>query len=135
MSKFGKEYHKAYYQKRKSKVIDFLGGKCVICGSTEQLEIDHINPSDKTFSINKKLSIKHINELEKCQLLCAIHHREKTAKENSGFTHGTIYGFMRKKCTCDECQEAKNTFNKDRKAARMAKLANAVGSNPTAVKA
>jgi len=33
-----------------------LGGRCVRCGATEDLEFDHIDPSTKRFTISGGLS-------------------------------------------------------------------------------
>lgn len=110
-NKFGADYHREYYKKRKQKVIDYLGGKCVKCGTTERLEVDHIDPKQKSFHINKRLSLNQIkDELAKCQLLCTPCHRAKTSEENKGFTHGTIYSWMRKRCKCDVCNAAKRIW-------------------------
>lgn len=119
MSKFGAEYHREYYRKRKQAIFDYLGGKCVVCGTTENLHIDHKNPKDKSFNISSKLSVKNNKEeLDKCQLLCETHHREKTAEENSGFTHGTIYGWQKAKCNCSVCYEHKKAWHEKRNAKR-----------------
>ena len=121
-NKFGAEYHREYYKKRRQAIFEYLGGVCVVCGTTENLEVDHKDRSDKSFSISSKLSVKNNKEeLDKCQLLCTTHHREKTAKENSGWSHGTIYGWMRKKCSCESCLEAKTIWSERRNAARRKK--------------
>lgn len=118
-SKFGKEYHRAYYYKRRQEIIDYLGGKCVICGSQENLQFDHIDPSQKLFDIKSKLSLRTSKEeIDKCQLLCRPCHLDKTGEENTGFTHGTIYGWMKKKCGCDSCQRAKRSWHDARNLAR-----------------
>lgn len=57
-------------------------------------------------------------ELDKCQLLCRDCHQLKTGKENSGYTHGTIYAWMKVKCKCDTCTQAKKAWNEDRNAKR-----------------
>lgn len=69
------------YNRRKEEAIQFLGGVCVDCGTTNMLEFDHIEPTTKSFVIGKKLSSvskeKLKEELEKCQLLCKTCHDEK----------------------------------------------------------
>jgi len=69
------------YHKRRVKLIEQLGGKCAICGSTENLEFDHIDSSSKEIKIGECMSYD-INliqkELSKCQLLCKKCHIEKT---------------------------------------------------------
>jgi len=79
-----KELAKKYRKEKKAICLEYLGGKCVVCGTTERLEFDHIKREGKKYSIASKLSYKFDNlkeELDKCQLLCAPCHLDKTAKE------------------------------------------------------
>ena len=77
-----------YYENRRQ-CIDKLGGKCVECGVTENLQFDHINPLEKSFAISETLhfspkmkkEVKFDEELNKCQLLCPRCHLEKTKNE------------------------------------------------------
>jgi 5-methylcytosine-specific restriction endonuclease McrA len=39
------KYMKERYERRRSEAVASLGGKCVVCGTTDRLELDHINPS------------------------------------------------------------------------------------------
>ena len=83
----------------------------MICGSNQDLEIDHKDKSEKSFNIGLRLSVKNNKkELDKCQILCSICHNQKTSKENKGFTHGTIYAWMNKKCNCAECYKVKRKW-------------------------
>lgn len=93
-----------------------IGKSCAKCGSTENLEVDHIDPELKAFGVSnqwtKKNTAKIAEELKKCQALCYSCHKEKSARESSErktgtFTHGTIYGWMKAKCTCSVCLETK----------------------------
>lgn len=105
-----KNYNRHYWHERRQKIIDFLGGSCVNCGSTEFLEFDHIDPNDKSFDIKTNVTLSNSEvseELKKCQLLCNTCHQQKTAKENTGFTHGTTYGWMKAKCSCPDCTDKK----------------------------
>lgn len=105
-----REYHRAYWRKRRQKIIDFLGGECVECGEADFLEFDHIDPNDKSFDIKANVTLSNsevYEELKKCQLLCKTCHQQKTAKENSGFTHGTTHGWMKAKCPCFDCIQKK----------------------------
>ncbi len=93
----------------------------MICGTSDNLHFDHEIPEDKSFNISGNLTLSNdvvFAELYKCQLLCRTHHLEKTAKENSGFTHGTIYAWMRIKCPCELCEIAKRAWHDDRNAKR-----------------
>lgn len=74
------------YHQRRQKIIEKLGGCCVKCGSTENLEIDHIDRSSKEIDIARCLSgikeSKLKQELDKCQLLCQKCHNYKTFHES-----------------------------------------------------
>lgn len=74
-------YNLARYKKRMAEAIEILGGACVICGSTENLQLDHINPSTKKFNVGKLWSVNQeefLEEITKCQLLCFTCHIAKT---------------------------------------------------------
>lgn len=78
---YQREYQKKRWAKRKQELIDFLGGKCVKCGSTEELQFDHIDPSTKSFTIASCPTASEermMAEIKKCQLLCRKCHEEKT---------------------------------------------------------
>jgi 5-methylcytosine-specific restriction endonuclease McrA len=100
-----REYFKEYYARRKSEYIALLGGKCARCGSTENLEFDHIDPKIKSFNITNFLNFsraKVLEELKKCQLLCYICHKKKTNKPRE---HGTTTMY-RRGCRCGMCSGA-----------------------------
>ena len=117
---------KEQYHARMKLIREKLGGKCVVCGTTERLEIDHIDPKAKAFTVSCGWgrSWKSIEaELEKCQLLCFDHHREKTKVngEHAGgrnkaqsIPHGTVSGYIRHKCRCLDCREAKVDYYRKR---------------------
>lgn len=72
------------YYKKRNELIAALGGRCILCGSTEDLNFDHTDQIDKKFAIGKLLS--HSNrevdkEVQKCDLLCFTCHMKKT-KDN-----------------------------------------------------
>lgn len=65
----------------KQQCIDYKGGKCEICDYNRciaALEFHHLNPESKDFLISGRYSLtdKVKNELDKCQLCCAVCHRE-----------------------------------------------------------
>lgn len=123
------EYHRLYHYKRRQKIIDHLGGECVVCGATTDLHFDHVDPAKKSFDIGRNITLSNpdvVAELAKCQLLCRTHHHEKTAKENSGFTHGTTYAWMTLRCRCDECQVTKRAWQD----ARNERRRNLSGAKP-----
>ena len=75
-------------QKRRLKIkqqaIEYLGGKCKICGYSKyigSLEFHHRIPENKEFQISASMSWNTIlKELNKCDLLCANCHREEHEK-------------------------------------------------------
>jgi 5-methylcytosine-specific restriction endonuclease McrA len=114
-----REYHLAYYHKRRKLLISLLGGECVQCGAKVNLNIDHIDPTKKSINFTKTLSLDVVlEELGKCQLLCVKCHKKKTSIEHSGFTHGTYYGWFKKKCSCEACLKAKRAWHDKRNARR-----------------
>lgn len=80
-----KEQRRLYLKERKQNnkkyLIDMLGGKCVGCGTSKNLQFDHIDRTKKSFCIGKSLASKLeklIEEANKCQLLCEKCHQYKT---------------------------------------------------------
>lgn len=112
-----KQYELVRYHKKRQKAIEILGGKCVNCGSTESLEIDHINPDEKEFNISKIWSLsdkRFLKELQKCQLLCHSCHDEKTygiMRKNR--KHGTWAMYRRARCKCNICKEFFNNYRQN----------------------
>jgi hypothetical protein len=105
------EYMKKSYYSRKAKLIDLLGGKCVVCGSTNDLQFDHKDPSTKVDTITNILSYKLETiyaELKKCQLLCVGCHTEKNKIDNGEAKHGTISMYRHHRCRCEPCRIAWN---------------------------
>jgi 5-methylcytosine-specific restriction endonuclease McrA len=78
-------YLKQRYEERMALAIAMLGGQCVECGAGEDLQIDHINPLHKSFSVADKIAQyawpKIEAELKKCQLLCITCHGKKSRHE------------------------------------------------------
>lgn len=80
-----REYFREYYRKKRLEAIHMLGGCCVECGESCDLEFDHIKPIDKKFEIAKLMSYKWsevVEEVKKCQLLCRSCHEDKTERES-----------------------------------------------------
>lgn len=105
---------KRYYERRKY-AIEQLGSRCAECGSTDQLEIDHIDPKKKSFDVGKLWSTawaRFIAELKKCQLLCDTHHNDKTlahkGQRRAKGTHGTLSAY--KYCRCDRCRDVHSAY-------------------------
>lgn len=103
-------YITKFRQKRKSKIIEMLGGKCSRCDSTVKLEIDHIDPLTKSFTVSGNNLNKNweavLLEVGKCQLLCNSCHIEKTSEESKirrPPQHGTQWMYKKYKCRCSLC--------------------------------
>jgi len=75
-------YTRAYKKRRRQQIKDYLGGKCVGCGTTENLQFDHIDKRDSSFKIANNVCMawdKLTAEADKCQLLCKECHQVKTS--------------------------------------------------------
>ena len=83
------EYTRKWVTNRKNLLKEKMGGKCVICGATENLQFDHINPLEKSYNISNNYFRKDVDEeIAKCQLLCSTCHLEKTKND---WLSGIIY--------------------------------------------
>jgi len=99
-------------------------GPCAQCGSTDRLEVDHIDPSTKvshrlwSFSLRRRKA-----ELAKCQVLCYKCHKKKTAAEQTKpLVHGTLNAYKKKRCRCQECRDC-NAARVREQRANQARLA------------
>lgn len=104
------EYMKKRYFRRKNAAINRLGGKCVVCETTQNLELDHINPEEKEFTLAQASSFSESRweaELSKCQLLCSACHKQK---HSSKALCGTMQRYWRG-CKCDLCKKACRDYN------------------------
>lgn len=115
------EYMRAYmlrrYNRRMQEARSKLGNRCVRCGATKDLQLDHKDRETKSFTIGRMWSVSEQRfemELSKCQLLCRTCHEEKTLLDKgqvSGkVTHGTLSSY--RYCKCDACKLAKSNYNK-----------------------
>lgn len=96
-------YELERYYKRRAIGIERLGSKCVECGTTEELEFDHIDETTKLFNVGANWSInleEWLAEIDKCQLLCKTHHKIKTSQK---LTHNR-WRYLRYRCRCAECK-------------------------------
>lgn len=126
-----KEYLRKYvlekYHKRREYAITYLGGKCAICGATENLQIDHIDRTTKTLNIARRIAgcseAVFLKELDKCQLLCYTCHQKKTledlGRKPSKDNHGSISCYKNFGCRCELClacyREYSREYRKKRK--------------------
>jgi|688.fasta_scaffold475553_1 5-methylcytosine-specific restriction endonuclease McrA len=121
-------YQLKRYYRRKQDAIVYLGEKCAVCGSIQNLQFDHINPAEKSYTITKKITSSNWNdlckELDKCQLLCISCHQQKTntfLKKHASLNkktkklHGSYYGVYTLKCDCDLCSSYRTDRNLKRR--------------------
>ena len=92
MAKASNEYMNNYmknrWKLRRERYISQLGGKCTDCGSSENLEFEHIDPFTKNFAISSASSFseKRVQEeLKLCILRCTTCHKSKSRTDGSDF--------------------------------------------------
>lgn len=116
------QYMKKRYKQRRQLAFNILGPECKICGSLENLELDHINPKTKTMEITKIWSCsmtRFLAEVRKCQTLCKEHHLMKSRLNGDfggghnridEYGHGTGHMYDKQKCRCSICREWKRKY-------------------------
>lgn len=120
-NEYMKDYMLRRYHKLRAEWISRLGGICVECGTSYNLEFDHIVAEDKEFDIARILSshskAKIEYEMAKCQLLCKECHLEKSLLEGDLPTveHGAGVSGKRN-CRCDLCRQKKSEYNRNYRA-------------------
>lgn len=116
-------YAREWIAKRRQ---SFMAGKvCAWCGSTFDLQLDHIDPATKvSHQIWSWSLVRQETELAKCQVLCRPCHEKKTGRENSdrmgGLRHGTEAMYGKKKCRCEPCRQARKVKKAENRARRKA---------------
>lgn len=120
------EYMRNRRKSRREQLIVLKGGKCLVCGSTENLEFNHRDRESKLLTLSGKGLDgpwdKILSELDKCDLLCFEHHLEYTRGQYRGgeirpwndgtskpFLHGTARTYHAG-CRCDDCKLAKKLY-------------------------
>lgn len=78
----------AWRRRTKVKLVESAGGKCIDCsyiGPAFMYDFDHRDPEQKSFSIGGKGHTRKfdflLEEIEKCDLVCANCHRMRTHKQ------------------------------------------------------
>ena len=134
-AQYMRKYIRAHKARRRAQLIEMLGGCCVRCGSTEDLEFDHIDPATKRFNIGADLTrswAELVEEASRCQLLCREDHIAKGAEDRSEVPHGLYrYWYWYWRCRCEVCRAAnaaKSARDRARKLARSRAHAPAPGT-------
>lgn len=102
---------------RKRRAAWFAGKRCAVCGSTERLELDHVDPGQKTSHRIWSWSKPRFEaEVAKCQVLCSDCHKTKTygysPREHA--PHGTRSHY-RWGCRCAPCRRANAELEHERR--------------------
>ena len=92
------------YYRRKEVLLDALGRECAHCGSTDNIQFDHIDPETKSWDIltewSKALRLQ-LEEVKKCQPLCKDCHKIKSDEYQ---TRSCVDNkFAKRGCDCDLC--------------------------------
>jgi len=126
-------YFRDRRKKRRKHLRNLLGGKCIRCGSTKDLHFDHKNPKKKERRIADMIDAPEdvlMAEVNKCVLMCAKCHRDKTREKGEHGQpkrqHGTTWMYKRYPgCRCQKCKDAMSAYNKNK---RMKMLQEVVAS-------
>lgn len=105
---------KRYSMARKKKVIDMLGGKCVDCGDVNNLDVHHVDPTTKSFTLADGWHhawAKILVEAKKCVLLCKPCHIKRHESKSE---HGTAQRYWRG-CRCESCAKANSDYRRSHK--------------------
>ena len=85
-----REYQRNWMARRRSSWLE-ANGPCVKCGSWDNLEVDHVDPSAKTMhssAIWSRAKSVQEKELAKCQVLCYSCHKRKSSLDISRAVRG-----------------------------------------------
>jgi len=106
-----------------------LGKVCVQCGSTDNLEPHHIDPSTKDDRLRRDgksiWSLKKQDreiELAKCEVRCKPCHQIAHGKGQTARPHGTISRYTNQKCRCLDCKAAWSRYQHTKYMSKLALL-------------
>jgi len=103
-----REYQRLWIKQVRDSWVEKFGGKCRICGSTDELEFDHVYHWEKEIPVGQLWSRRSEvieAELAKCQLLCSPCHNLATALDRGYGQHG-IEQRYKEGCRCRPCRDA-----------------------------
>jgi hypothetical protein len=113
-----RDYMRRRYERNRLRGLEILGGKCALCDETKNLEFDHKElplkavESSRMFYLGDK---RFLAEIEKCQLLCRLHHEAKTLADlgqiSAKIRHGTLSTY--RYCRCVLCRAAHSEYNRE----------------------
>jgi 5-methylcytosine-specific restriction endonuclease McrA len=101
-----KEYQRKYVAERRASY--FADKVCVECGSNKRLQLDHVDPKQKTeHRIWSWSDARRMSEIAKCQILCLSCHKKKTYSQRSRVGTHLSGAFWSRGCRCEECRTYK----------------------------
>jgi hypothetical protein len=105
-------YQRAWVARRRKDWLE-ANGPCVRCGSSENLEVDHVDRAQKvSHKVWSWSAVRREAELAKCQVLCQPCHVKKGQEagdlgqgpRNRTKMHGSMRMYVFEKCRCDACR-------------------------------
>lgn len=109
-----REYQRRWLSERRREWLA-ENGPCVRCGSSENLQVDHIKPGTKVdHKVWSWSEARRKKELAKCQVLCRKCHIKKSMEcgERRVAQHGGPQMYQHYKCRCDLCRAWKSESDK-----------------------
>lgn len=118
---YASDYQRKRYAERLAMARERLGGECAWCGTTEDLQFDHVDPATKVCNVSEATNWsleRFLSEVDKCQLLCDPCHHEKSQANGEQMTVEHGYGAKGKyNCKCDLCRARCNEYMREYKRA------------------
>lgn len=100
-------------------------GPCSLCGSSDRLEVDHVDRSTKSIRPaelwSRRKEVRDA-ELAKCQVLCYSCHKDKTRTDQwANYEHGTYDRYKSRGCRCAPCTATVAPYWREYRARKKAK--------------
>jgi hypothetical protein len=112
-----KEQQNEYQRLRNARIrAEWFADKICRCGSKENLEIHHTDPSTKiehrVWSWSKQ---RREEELAKCEVLCKVCHAKETLLQFLKFEHGTLTMYKVHHCRCVPCTKVASEYRNEQR--------------------
>tara|TARA_Y100000593_G_scaffold90405_1_gene176766 strand:- start:4201 stop:4629 length:429 start_codon:yes stop_codon:yes gene_type:complete len=114
-----RDYQRQWARKRREAFFD--GKSCARCGSTDRMELDHIDPSKKVHhAIWSWSKVRRREELSKCQVLCHECHSAKTSRFRRVLTDEQVVAIRAGYSAGDSLRKLSRDFCVDRSTIKRA---------------
>ncbi len=116
-----KVFQRNWISDRKEKYISDLG-PCIFCGTLKNIEIHHIDPTQKeSHRIWSWREDRLKAELKQCIPMCHDCHKKfHDLMKRKPLVHGTVNGFWMG-CRCKECTEARAVYRTEHEYKQVSK--------------